>query len=431
MTPGRVVAHGGLVLVLALSLAAQLALFAGRPVTRAWGDERAYALRAHTTYDARRRPQELLPGGLPLEWQPPLMNAVLSLVTSDALRARYAGDRAPDPLSEVDLDLQAFFARASLVNAALLLAATVFCYVLGLQLGLSRVAATAATALFALNPRVLFFTATLWPEHLHAALLLAHVVAFVAFLRGGRARWLAVASLLLVWCSLTKRLAELWFWIAGALLCVHLVRTGVRGKRLWTSLAFFAVPYLLLIGVQRTRNLVHDGAFLVATNQWINLEAGLTGLDRAMLRYKSVEDPLERERLSKERVLRYLEERPLSDIAARQLACAHRVLVGLSFLQLARDDGRWGDRSNELSFLVPPAIVLSWILAVGGVAAALRLGWTTTPRLTAAVLTGWLGATMLVACCNPRFFVPAIPFLALFTALGAQEVVRRLAPARP
>lgn len=430
MTPGRVVAHGGLVLVLALSVAAQLALFSGRPVTRAWGDERAYALRAHTAYDARSRPQELLPGGLELEWQPPLMNAVLSLVTSDAMRARYAQDRAPDPLSEVDAELQGFFARASVLNGAFLLAASAFLYVLGLQLGLTRAAATVATALFALHPRVLFFTQSLWPEQLHAALLLAHLVAFLAFLRGGAARHLVIASLLLVWCSLTKRLADHWFWIAGAILCVHQWRAGARGKRLAATLALFALPYLLLVGVQRTRNLVHDGAFQIATNQWINLEAGLTGLDRAMLRYKTVDDPLERERLSKERVLRYLDERSVTEIAGRQLTCARTVLVGLSFLQIARDDGRWGDRSTELSFLIPPAIALSWMLALGGAAALLCLGWTTTPRLATAALTGWLGLTMLIACCNPRFFVPAIPFLAVFTLLGVQAVARRVGRAR-
>lgn len=421
----KAASHGALLLVLVLCLGVDLACVRAHPVTLAWGDERAYVEHSHAHLDARREPWRLLPGFMPLEWQPPLVDVVYSFLSYGPLRERYAAGDEVEPTLRWDDDLAVFFQRAERLNFVLLVVASVLLYALGLAAGLARWSSALATACFALNPRVLFYVQGLWPEMLHFVLLFAHLLAFLAFLRRGSAAALLCASTLLAYCALTKGLAGPWFAIAFLFLAVRLRGERAGWRRTLLCLALFALPYLGLTGAQKARNLAVEGTFGIATNTWVNVEAGLRGRNATFADYwRASRDPVERERASRERVRAYLEATPLATVATRQLRSYRQLLLEQSFLQLGLEYGRWRGDPDRAQPLLDLSVALSWCLFVLGAAGALVLGATSAARAALACFLAWYLASLALVCSNPRFFVQAIPLLALFAALLVESAVR-------
>ncbi len=259
------------------------------------------------------------------------------------------------------------------VNLALLLALAGLVFAFCVHLGAGIPAAALGAALIAINPRLGYYVATLWPELLHAVLLSGALLGLSqAVDLAGRGRRLgyglaAASGLLVGYATLTKGVAGTFFGLVSlAVACWALWRLRADRRsaaRLMIALALFVVSAQAVVLPQRLANRSRIGAPIIATNFWLNVEVGLGSddLDAGAIRrtyFGASRDFLERETLSRARVRSYLSGVDPARLALRLAAKLKRV-VSSSFLAKSRATKRWdgideedlGSRSHPLAAL--------------------------------------------------------------------------------
>jgi hypothetical protein len=406
-------------LALALALlvaAAHLAARACAPAPRFWGDEGHYALLAQA--DAREGRTSLLPGTLGFEHRPIFGVRVCALF------------------------VPRLFAGVTLLNTLLLSLVVLLTCAAGRMLDLSPPAALAAAALLGAFPWLGFHVHSLWPEILHAFFFALVLCGLLAFLRGGSAAWLALAGVASAYALFTKgSLAPfvpffaVFVALAGARRASE-VPPGARALRALAPAAVYAMSVLAVVAPQLVHNARAGYGPHLAANRWWNLEVGLaTGetVDDVNQRYwASSPDPLERERLARERTLAHVRE-----VGAGQLLAAQaRKLAALVFRKPSEleaslhREARWGDPPPRwLAALELPARALWYaLLLLGTLGLALRAARSSGWLLLALFALGYLTALLFVPV-KPRFALPLVPVLCLAAGAALEALGARIARA--
>jgi hypothetical protein len=326
------------------------------------------------------------------------------------------------------------------VNLTLLLALAGLVFAFCVHLGAGVSAAGLGAALIAINPRLGYYVATLWPELLHAVLLSGALLGLSQAVdlagRGRRIGYgLAVASGLLVgYATLTKGVAGSFFGLVSlAIACWAFWRLRSdrqAAARLMIALALFVVSAQAVVLPQRLANRSRIGAPVIATNFWLNVEVGLGSddLDAGDIRrtyFGASRDFLERETLSRARVRSYLSGVDPARLAVRLAGKLKRV-VSSSFLAKSRATKRWeGIAEEDLGAARILSLLLNCGLIVGtGAYALLAFRW----RFRELLLLGFLVyyfAGLVVMVGNERMFVQAIPSLTILTASLAGRLPSR------
>lgn len=398
-----------------------------QPPVQLWGDEPIYAASARE--DAAAGEASLLPGRLRFEHRPEFGSRVL------------AG------LIDGTTDNQELLRRASLLNLALLVATLVELYALARLLGLSAARARVAVGLLGAFPWFGFYVHTLWPELLHAFLVLTLLVALLAHLRSGRPAWLVVAGVATAYAMFTKGVVGPFCPLAGLVLLVTaLRRPEAREPRGWIRAAIPALLYvgttLLVVAPQWVANARAGHGAHLAANRWWNLEIGLRipvevmqaeGFARWLpsirfsRRYmEAAATPEEREQRARERVLDYVGTHGWPSVLAAQTRKLGRLLfTDLSSLeQSAAYRDRWGQPPpGWIRALLGPGRVF-WYALLGLGTLGFARAWRRDPaRLLVGGFFAYYALSLLAVPEKLRLVMPLVPFLALYaSSLGARVV---------
>ncbi len=402
--------HSGILVLLTVAALAAGWLFQAHQNLRIWGDERSYILISNEHAANRELADRLVPGRMPRLWWPPLPYGVYSLfATGQHVEPAPHDDLYADPA------VSAFARSLFRFNVGLFLGVGLLSYVLALQLGLGRPAATLAAGLVLANPRIWFFIQSFWPELLHLNLLLGALVAINAGLTGGRAWLLPIASVLLAFAALTKGIVVFYLLCLAPMLLLR--GPGTPRARIGALLAL-VLPFMLLLELQKQHNLGIHGDRAIANNTWVNIEAGMRPDFDYPEYFAASESPPQRESLSRQRTLEYLATAPLAVVLQRGLDHYRHQLLGSSFFARGLDRERWANGA-ALEWLRPHVIRASQALfCIGGITALLQLLFGGSRQLVAAVFVLYYAAALLVVGFNARFLVQLLPLLTIFSLLG-------------
>ncbi|HKK71162.1 MAG TPA: hypothetical protein VKA86_08080 [Candidatus Krumholzibacteria bacterium] len=418
--------HGPAIAVFLVATLCVVAFLTEHPVRETAGDEPTYFRLAVASEPLDPSLPTLLPGNMPLYWWPPLTFALYGMMVTPADLAPSA-PRLPHDRHGMELATpESFVRRVSLANAVGMLVSGLLVYLIALQLGLSPPAATVALAATTLNPRLLFYVQTLWPEWLHAVVLLSAMALLVRFARDEGVAWLALASALLGVAALIKGVTPGFMVVLIPALLV-LCRGNDR-LRLVSIAAAAVVPFALVTGPQLLRNHHEHGAFVLSTNTWINVEAGILPPPQARnpelesvfdLYRRSAADPITRERLSRERVVEHLTEAsPLGTL--KRIARNYWFSIRHSFFGGSVAGDRW-EGSQGLTWMVPLVPVLSALLFVVGIA-GIVLSWRShRAHVVLALFLVYYVLALGIVGFNPRFFVQAAPLLGIMAAFALDQ----------
>ena len=438
--------------VVASAFAVHLHIFASHPVRRIFGDERTYLRYAGVLCPDRF--EKLLPGRTIFELWPPFAYSFHAQFVPCGLaperskqsarefaaleRLEYATSMREHPDYRDDFhfaldseEIGAALRPVTWVNLTLLLALAGLVFAFCVHLGAGVPAAALGAALIAINPRLGYYVATLWPELLHAVLLSGALLGLSQAVdlagRGRRLGYgLAMASGLLVgYATLTKGVAGTFFGLVSlAIACWALwrLRSDRRSAaRLMIALVLFVVSAQAVVLPQRLANRSRIGAPIIATNFWLNVEVGLGSddLDAGDIRrtyFGASRDFLERETLSRARIRSYLSSADPARLALRLAAKLKRV-VWSSFLAKSRATKRWeGIDEEDLGAVRILSLLLNCGLMVGaGAYALLAFRWR-FPELLLLGFVVYYFAGLIVMVGNERMFVQAIPPLTILTA---------------
>ena len=393
------------------------------PVRETAGDEPAYFRVAVTSDPHDPSLPAFLPGNMRLQWWPPLTFALYGELVREADldpdTPRLPHDRHGREL----LTPESFVRRVGQLNVVLMLGTGLLVYVLALHLGISPPAAAVALGVTTLNPRMWFYVQALWPEWLHAIVFVGAIVLLVRFTRDDRSTWLALASALFGVAALIKAIAGGFLALLVPAL-VFLYRR--RGRSRAPAIVMAGVlPFVVVTGPQALRNHHEHGTLALSANTWINVEAGLLpppqtsdgGPSTVFERYSdSASDALTREALSRDRVIEHLTHTsPFATLG--RVARNYYFSVRHSFFRGGVVSERWSG-AHQLDWMVPLVTAGSALLFVlGAVGLVLALRRHPSHIVVALFLFYYLLALGVVGF-NPRFFVQAIPFLGVMSALA-------------
>jgi hypothetical protein len=418
--------------LLALAFLQNVYIISRHPVRLARGDEAQYIEIAHQDSSRSVAWSRLVPGFMVFEWQPPFVNSLYGLLRDPELLEAYrTGDGLVNPHQEWSQDLSDFFLRVSVLNLVLYLAAGANLYFLTGKLGFGGWAAALASGLYFFNPRVVFYVQSLWPEILHIFLLSSGFTVLVIAIRNPQRRWYFFSGVIIGFAALTKGVLGVFLWLLLPAIAWSMVKQGKMDlQRTVRCLGLFVLGYALVLTPQVTANRINHGVTAIATNTWINIEAGLipaseTDGDFFNRYFSASEDPVTREVLSRARVFEYLRRtNPL--ILARFLAERFVDLqLDRSFLENAYNQGRWGPdfSSPARDLLISLSVVFSRVLFLLGAIGALSLGFRSPERVVLACFVWlYLGMTFIVGF-HPRNFIQVFPYLAVFTAAAVNRMV--------
>ena len=320
------------------------------------------------------------------------------------------------------------------------------------ELGLGLVGRLVACALLGLFPWFAFYVHALWPEVLHALLAQFALACALRYLRSGRAAWLAPAGIALAYATATKSTLA----ACGAPLTLFLAlgagrraraqrggawRAALGASVLWLSFAAALAPQLL-------ENRAAGHGLAVAQNRWWNLEWGLRmptpseapeGLDYERLvlvgawsaisaDYLQAPTIAAREEASKQRVMDFVAETSAGELVARQLEkLGWLARSSSSMFELALFVDRWGAEPPALvRALRGPARWMWWgLLGLGlvGLCASLRSG---AGYGLLSLLVAYLLLVLFLIPVKPRFAMPMIPLLCIFSGLACERAWLRL-----
>ena len=418
--------------LLALTFLQNVYIIARHPVRLARGDEARYIEIAHQDGSRSVAWSRLVPGFMVFEWQPPFVNSVYGLLQNPELLEAYrSGEGLVNPHQEWSPNLSDFFLRVSVLNLVLYLAAGANLYFLTGKLGFGGWAAVLASGLYFFNPRVVFYIQSLWPEILHIFLLSSGFAVLVIAIQNPQRRWFFFSGMIIGFAALTKGVLGVFLWLMLPAMAWSMMKQGKMDLQMTIrGLGLFVLGYALVLTPQVTANRINHGVTAIATNTWINIEAGLIPVSEVdgnlFSRYFSAsEDPVTREVLSRARVFDYLRRtNPLELVRLLAERFVDLQLDG-SFLEDAFNQGRWGPDFSPPArdLLISLAVVFSRVLFLLGAIGALSLGFRAPEGV---VLAGfvwlYLGMTFIVGF-HPRNFIQVFPYLAVFTAAAANQVV--------
>ena len=303
----------------------------------------------------------------------------------------------------------------------LLVVSGVLIYLISINMSLSPSFSSQAVALTIFNPRVLFYIQTLWPELIHYVLLLSAIFFFIFYFKKNSLVLLLISSVLFIYCVFTKLIVSYYFYLLIAVL-IYYHRNTLKQKRTIYALCLFIIPFFLLSTIQKAKNYYKFNAFAISTNIWINIEKGIIPRDYIMNGlsiqdgYNAVsKDPIVRERKSRERVIDYvLKSSNIEDFVSHQVGQFFDQL-GSSFLRRGVRINRWS-RSDALDLAVSFSKFLSWFLFILGSVGAFLYSRKNIIIFSVAIFVIYYLASLLLVLYNPRYFVPVIPLLAIFTS---------------
>jgi len=427
-----------IILIIILTAIIGVRFIANHPVQKLNHDEVRQLQFAHEAESWDQKLVKLVPGfmGVSGPW-PPFSSAFIGLFSTAELYERYQQDKVSPKINALNFDnpvtsdISRFFNRIAGINLLMLIVSGILIYQICLLLNVRPIFSALATSLVVFNPRVLTYVQSLWCELLHLVMVLGAFYLLLRFFEKKGLQNLLFASLLMGYAALTKGIADKFFWI---LICIFLVIWAVKIAKQERADSHFLVvllalclPFLVVTHAQKIGTYRLTGTYTIAANTWINIEVGLKSAQGASFlgiyrtNKKSGADHYERELASKRRVVEYIK-------AANPLKLARSLTVRFKQTQLDKSyftssvtNNRWIN-SSGLGGLTTLTTVLSYFLMlVGGV--GLALYGLRSPRhiLLSSYLAYYLIALFIVAHVA-RFFVQAIPFLAIFAAMLIQDV---------
>jgi len=427
--------------IVVAGIAAHYFLIQALPARQTLGDEASHTLGAHELLDSRG--SNLLPGRMLSHHRSSLGFSYFSLFADPEL-IRHPGAETwiiDSPHEHWSPEMARFLRRASLGNLGLLVLASLLAYALARECGFRPSASALAPFLLLFHPRIGFYVQALWPEILHLTLVLGAFLAFSRAVSPAREvrlvrmlSMLALSGVLLAYARLTRGVVEpMTFAMALMAGWVALRAPGRKmGARRLASAALAAAVLLAAyegtLWPQRATNLASSGSSQIGHNLWRNIEGGLGRTQNYPDEYfAAASEPVERERLARERVIQRALDWPLEDTLGRQLRVFfHRLDV--SYLDRAFKDDRWRT-GGKGRFLTGVTALLSWTLLGLGLVGMVLRGWQTRAGVLLSVFTLYYIAALLVVIPNPRMFVQLVPPLAIFSA-GALDSLLRFAEAR-
>jgi hypothetical protein len=288
-----------------------------------------------------------------------------------------------------------------------------------------------ATALVTLNFSVMAYIQGLWPEYLHYIFVLPGLYFFILYGRKRKISYLVASSLSLAYAAFTKGIVGHFYFILLIMFFI-LNRDKLFSKKFILPVIAFMLPYLACIGIQKISNYSKYGIFALSTNIWVNIEASVIPEDIIQQEgYKTVydryiqacDDSAERESLSKKRVFEYLKSATIIEILNHQLSNYAR-LMNRNLIITSYHKGRWHNSSPIFIFAHYISIFLSWFLFIFGISGAVI---SIRNRRGAMILIGYIGyylAALFIVGFNARFFIQAIPFLAIFSVITLSRLFR-------
>jgi len=419
--------HKSLILVLLLAVIVSVIFIELYENMKIWGDEPEYIMISHEEANNQISPViSLLPGYLSLQWWPPLPYSIYSFFANDRLQDHFAKKNILDD-EHFLTNKRRFLKDVAYLQLLLLVVSGVLIYLISITMSLSPSFSSLAVALTIFNPRVLFYIQTLWPELIHYVLLLSAIFFFISYLKKNSLVLLLISSVLFIYCVFTKLIVSYYFFLLIVVL-IYYHRNTLKQKRTINALCLFIIPFFLLSTIQKTKNYYEFNAFAISTNSWINIERGIIPnhiMDGSSIGegYRAVSnDPIERERKSRERVIEYvLKSSKIEDFVSHQVGQFFDQL-GSSFLQRGVRRNRWS-RSNALDLAVSFSTFLSWFLFILGSVGAFLYSRKNIIIFSVAIFVIYYLASLFLVLYIPRYFVPVIPPLAIFTSMVIRDLI--------
>ena len=409
----------GLGLLIVLVLGVHAWMLGSYPNPRLWGDEPMYVQNAAS--DALLGETSLLPGNLPFRTRPEF---------SARLYSNF--EQGPGLLRSV-----------SLLHMLLLALTLAMLYGQARLLGLRPAFALLASALLGAFPWFGFHVHSLWPEVLHAFFVAAAVLGILAAMQRGRLLYLLPAGISLALALFTKGVMQPFVFLFAGLLAVRFwqrARAAGQGRAwvpaLLAPLVLLGSTYAVLAPQLIANHQAGHGA-RIAANRWWNLELGLCAEPREGRSVGSLQtayfaaspDDAERERLARERTLKFVAEVGPWKLVRGQWSKFQRLLFQHES-SMERSLGkmqRWGPE--------PPALLSGlaglgrgmWyaLFSLGGIGALLLWRRDSGWFLISSFSLAFLLAAFLVPL-KVRFLLPLIPFLCLLSAGALQLLWTRL-----
>jgi len=424
--------HKHIYIIIILTIILGTSFITTYPVIGLSDDENHYILHYNKPDTIIQKIKNLFPGNLKFMWFFPLNYSVYPFFSIEELENFYWGKKRRKSKRPYPYQIKKFFRKIGFFNLVLLIISGIFVYLICLALGLRNFYAAMATALITLNFRVVYYIQGLWPEFLHYIFILSSVYFFILYCKKKKPSYLIVSSFLLAYAAFTKGIAGYYFYILLVIL-ILLNKENIFSKKFIVTLIAFILPYYGCTTLQKINNYKNHGFFSLSTNIWVNIEASVIpekkiqeeGHKYVYLRYfQSSEDETEREVLSKKRVFKYVKNTSIIEILNHQVSNYLRLINTNS---IARDihKQRWTVSNHFLIYSSKISIFLSWFLFIFGILGAIisyRSGWGVI------ILIGYLGyylSALFIVNFNVRFYMQAIPFLAIFSVLFISKIFHR------
>ncbi|MCK4835122.1 MAG: hypothetical protein KAT17_00710 [Candidatus Aminicenantes bacterium] len=424
--------HKYIYIIITLTIILGTSFITTYPVINISDDEVYYLPHYNKPDTIIQKIKNLLPGNLQFTWFFPLNYSVYPFFSTEELENFYWGNKRRKSIHPYPYQIKKFFRKIGFFNLVLLVISGIFVYLICLKLGLRNFYAAMATALITLNFRVVYYIQGLWPEFLHYIFILSSVYFFILYSKKKRASYLIVSSFLLAYAAFTKGIVGNYYYILLVIL-ILLNKEKIFSKKFIVTLIAFMLPYYGCITMQKINNYKKNGIFSLSTNIWVNIEASLIpekkiqeeGYKYVYLRYfQCSEDEAEREALSKKRIFKYLKDTSIIKILNHQISNYFKLINKNS---IARDihKHRWVVSNHLLIYVSKISIFLSWFLFIFGILGAIisyRSGWGVI------ILIGYLGyylSALFIVGFNIRFYIQAIPFLAIFSVLFISKIFHR------
>ena len=424
--------HKFIYIVIALTIILGTAFIKTHPVIRLSDDENHYIPFYNKPDTIIQKIKNLLPGNLQFQWFFPLNYSVYPFFSIEELENFYWGHKRRLGSRPYPYQIKKYFRKIGFFNLVLLIISGIFVYLICLALGLRNIYAAMATALITLNFRIMYYVQGLWPEFLHYIFILSSIYFFILYSKKKRISFLIASSFLLAYAAFTKGIAGYYFYILLVMLFL-LNKEKIFSKKFIVTLIAFMLPYYGCINIQKINNYKKYGVFSLSTNIWVNIEASVIpeskiqeeGYKYVYLRYfQTSKDKAEREVLSKKRVFTYLKNTSIIEILKHQISNYLR-LMNTNAIAKNIHKYRWLNTNHFFIHASKISIVFSWFLFIFGILGAIisyRSGWGVI------ILIGYLGyylSALFIVGFNARFYIQAMPFLAIFSVLFISKIFHR------
>ena len=397
------------------------------PVQVRWGDEENYAAFAHRFMKLPERLLHLVPGTMPLYWQPPFPYSVYGLLIEREFAEEFHRTPMPESVKRWSPGFAGFYRRIAFLNLGLLVITGGCIYEFSRRCRFGRTAGLLATAGVVFNPRLAFFVQALWPELLHLALFGGALLSLVALLQSDRKPTLfrlALPGCLFGFCALTKGIAPLFLLFALPILAREIRRPTQNGRISFRHVLILYAVFAVMVIPQMFANRVTRGIPSIATNTWINIERGVVPEDEAGVNqyrryFGCSNDPVERERLSRKRVIAYLTKGNPLAILFRQTGQFVDTQLSKSYFVRGLRESRWRglEPGRSLTNIAGNLVLVgSWATLLLGFAGLIRERGNSPASLLLTLFLFLYLVVVLVIGFNPRFFMQGLPFLGIFAS---------------